>query len=140
MAAGMLVVSIPPLRVCRGLLCPPKRRRPPVDPVDWSMVKTHFMSFAAALIPFPVLTFTADLMDARMLAFYDHAQLPGAIIIFVLVLLELIAMYLQARNASESAMDGCLGVAARRDDDDAGIVPDRARSGNEGDMDKQGED
>ena len=36
-----------------------------------------------------------------MLAFYDHAQLPGAIIIFVLVLLELIAMYLQARNASK---------------------------------------
>ena len=78
---------------------------PPVDPVDWSMVKTHFMSFAAALIPFPVLTFTADLMDADMLAFYDRAQLPGAIIIFVLVLLELIAMYLQARNASETEMD-----------------------------------
>ena len=41
----------------------PRRRRPPVDPVDWAMVKTHFLSFAAALIPFPVLTFTADLME-----------------------------------------------------------------------------
>lgn len=82
------------------------------------MVKTHFLSFAAALIPFPVLTFTADLMDARMLAFYDHAQLPGAIIIFVLVLLELIAMYLQARNASETEMGKRLGVASHRNKDD----------------------
>mgnify|MGYP004478172187 FL=1 len=81
------------------------------------MVKTHFLSFATALIPFPVLTFTADLMDARMLAFYDHAQLPGAIIIFVLVLLELIAMYLQARNASETEMDKRLGVASHRNKD-----------------------
>ena len=99
MVAVIFAVSIITITVSRGHLFTPKRRRPPVDPVDWSMVKTHFMSFAAALIPFPVLTFTADLMDARMLAFYDHAQLPGAIIIFALVLLELIAMYLQARNA-----------------------------------------
>ena len=96
MVAVIFAVSIITITVSRGHLFTPRRRRPPVDPVDWSMVKTHFMSFAAALIPFPVLTFTADLMDARMLAFYDHAQLPGAIIIFVLVLLELIAMYLQA--------------------------------------------
>ena len=86
--------------------------------VDWSMVKTHFLSFAAALIPFPVLTFTADLMDADMLAFYDRAQLPGAIIIFVLVLLEIIAMYLQARNALETEMDRRLGVASHRNKDD----------------------
>ncbi|MBS5559248.1 MAG: hypothetical protein KHX19_02425 [Bifidobacterium longum] len=129
MVAVIFAVSIITITVSRGHLFTPRRRRPPVDPVDWSMVKTHFMSFAAALIPFPVLTFTAD-----------RAQLPGAIIVFALVLLELVAMYLQARNASESAMDGRLGVAARRDDDDAGIVPDRARSGNEGDMDTQGED
>lgn len=140
MVAVIFAVSIITITVSRGHLFTPKRRRPPVDPVDWSMVKTHFMSFAAALIPFPVLTFTADLMDADILAFYDRAQLPGAIIIFALVLLELVAMYLQARNVSESAMDDRLGVAARRDDDDAGIVPDRARSGNEGDMDKKGED
>ena len=94
MVAVIFAVSIITITVSRGHLFTPKRRRPPVDPVDWSMVKTHFMSFAAALIPFPVLTFTADLMDARMLAFYDHAQLPGAIIIFVLVLLELIAKIL----------------------------------------------
>lgn len=76
MVAVIFAVSIITITVSRGHLFTPKRRRPPVDPVDWSMVKTHFMSFAAALIPFPVLTFTADLMDARMLAFYDHAQLP----------------------------------------------------------------
>ena len=51
-------------------------------------------------------------------SFYDHAQLPGAIIIFVLVLLELIAMYLQARNASETEMDKRLGVASHRNKDD----------------------
>ena len=114
MVAVIFAVSIITITVSRGHLFTPKRRRPPVDPVDWS----HFMSFAAALIPFPVLTFTADLMDARMLAFYDHAQLPGAIIIFVLVLLELIAMYLQARNASETEMDKRLGVASHRNKDD----------------------
>ena len=114
MVAVIFAVSIITITVSRGHLFTP----PPVDPVDWSMVKTHFMSFAAALIPFPVLTFTADLMDARMLAFYDHAQLPGAIIIFVLVLLELIAMYLQARNASETEMDKRLGVASHRNKDD----------------------
>ena len=53
-----------------------------------------------------------------MLAFYDRAQLPGAIIIFVLVLLEIIAMYLQARNASETEMDRRLGVASHRNKDD----------------------
>ena len=109
MVAVIFAVSIITITVSRGHLFTPKRRRPPVDPVDWSMVKTHFMSFAAALIPFPVLTFTA---------FYDHAQLPGAIIIFVLVLLELIAMYLQARNASETEMDKRLGVASHRNKDD----------------------
>ena len=112
MVAVIFAVSIITITVSRGHLFTPN------DPVDWSMVKTHFMSFAAALIPFPVLTFTADLMDARMLAFYDHAQLPGAIIIFVLVLLELIAMYLQARNASETEMDKRLGVASHRNKDD----------------------
>ena len=116
MVAVIFAVSIITITVSRGHLFTPKRRRPPVDPVDWSMVKTHFMSFAAALIPFPVLTFTADLMDADMLAFY--AQLPGAIIIFVLVLLEIIAMYLQARNASETEMDRRLGVASHRNKDD----------------------
>ncbi len=49
---------------------------------------------------------------------YDRAQLPGAIIIFALVLLELIAMYLQARNASETEMDKRLGVASHRNKDD----------------------
>ena len=106
MVAVIFAVSIITITVSRGHLFTPKRRRPPVDPVDWSMVKTHF------------LTFTADLMDARMLAFYDHAQLPGAIIIFALVLLELIAMYLQARNASETEMDKRLGVASHRNKDD----------------------
>lgn len=121
MVAVIFAVSIITITVSRGHLFTPRRRRPPVDPVDpvdWAMVKTHFLSFAAALIPFPVLTFTADLMDARMLAFYDHAQLPGAIIIFVLVLLELIAMYLQARNASETEMGKRLGVASHRNKDD----------------------
>lgn len=118
MVAVIFAVSIITITVSRGHLFTPRRRRPPVDPVDWSMVKTHFMSFAAALIPFPVLTFTADLMDADMLAFYDRAQLPGAIIIFVLVLLEIIAMYLQARNASETEMDKRLGVASHRNKDD----------------------
>ena len=113
MVAVIFAVSIITITVSRGHLFTPKRRRPPVDPVDWSMVKTHFMSFAAAL-----MTFTADLVDARMLAFYDHAQLPGAIIIFALVLLELIAMYLQARNASETEMDKRLGVASHRNKDD----------------------
>ena len=37
---------------------------------------------------------------------------------FVLVLLELIAMYLQARNASETEMDKRLGVASHRNKDD----------------------
>ena len=106
MVAVIFAVSIITITVSRGHLFTPKRRRPPVDPVDWSMVKTHFMSFAA------------DLMNARMLAFYDHAQLPGAIIIFALVLLELIAMYLQARNASETEMDKRLGVASHRNKDD----------------------
>ena len=114
MVAVIFAVSIITITVSRGHLFTPRRRRP----VDWSMVKTHFLSFAAALIPFPVLTFTADLMDADMLAFYDRAQLPGAIIIFVLVLLELIAMYLQARNASETEMDRRLGVASHRNKDD----------------------
>ena len=100
MVAVIFAVSIITITVSRGHLFTPKRRRPPVDPVDWSMVKTHFMSFAAALIPFPVLTFTA------------------AIIIFALVLLELIAMYLQARNASETEMDKRLGVASHRNKDD----------------------
>ena len=118
MVAVIFAVSIITITVSRGHLFTPRRRRPPVDPVDWAMVKTHFLSFAAALIPFPVLTFTADLMDADMLAFYDRAQLPGAIIIFVLVLLEIIAMYLQARNASETEMDRRLGVASHRNKDD----------------------
>ena len=109
MVAVIFAVSIITITVSRGHLFTPRRRRPPVDPVDWAMVKTHFLSFAAALIPFPVLTFTADLMDA---------QLPGAIIIFALVLLELIAMYLQARNASETEMDKRLGVASHRNKDD----------------------
>ena len=43
---------------------------------------------------------------------------PEPIIIFVLVLLELIAMYLQARNASETEMDKRLGVASHRNKDD----------------------
>ena len=38
--------------------------------------------------------------------------------VFVLVLLELIAMYLQARNASETEMDKRLGVASHRNKDD----------------------
>jgi len=113
MVAVIFAVSIITITVSRGHLFTPRRRRPPVDPVDWAI-----LSFAAALIPFPVLTFTADLMDADMLAFYDRAQLPGAIIIFVLVLLELIAMYLQARNASETEMDRRLGVASHRNKDD----------------------
>ena len=128
MVAVILAVAVITVTVSRGHLFTPRRRRPPVEPVDWSLVRTHLLSF------------TADRMTPVMLAFYDRAQLPGAIIVFALVLLELVAMYLQARNASESAMGGRLGAAARRDDDDAGIVPDRARSGNEGDMDKQGED
>ena len=37
---------------------------------------------------------------------------------FALVLLELIAMYLQARNASETEMDKRLGVASHRNKDD----------------------
>ena len=65
-----------------------------------------------------VLWMVAVIFAARMLAFYDHAQLPGAIIIFALVLLELIAMYLQARNASETEMDKRLGVASHRNKDD----------------------
>lgn len=140
MVAVILAVAVITVTVSRGHLFTPRRRRPPVEPVDWSLVRTHLLSFTAALVPFPVLSFTTDRMTPVMLAFYDRAQLPGAIIVFALVLLELVAMYLQARNASESAMGGRLGAAARRDDDDAGIVPDRARSGNEGDMDKQGED
>ena len=66
MVAVIFAVSIITITVSRGHLFTPRRRRPPVDPVDWAMVKTHFLSFAAALIPFPVLTFTADLMDAEM--------------------------------------------------------------------------
>ena len=81
MVAVIFAVSIITITVSRGHLFTPKRRRPPVDPVD-------------------------------------HAQLPGAIIIFVLVLLELVAMYLQARNASESEMDKRLGVASHRNKDD----------------------
>ena len=51
MVAVIFAVSIITITVSRGHLFTPNRRRPPVDPVDWSMVKTHFMSFAAALIP-----------------------------------------------------------------------------------------
>ena len=90
MVAVIFAVSIITITVSRGHLFTPRRRRPPVDPVDWAMVKTHFLSFAAALIPFPVLT----------------------------VLLEIIAMYLQARNASETEMDRRLGVASHRNKDD----------------------
>ena len=87
MVAVIFAVSIITITVSRGHLFTPRRRRPPVDPVDWAMVKTHFLS-------------------------------PGVIIIFVLVLLELIAMYLQARNASETEMDKRLGVASHRNKDD----------------------
>ena len=40
------------------------------------------------------------------------------LVVFALVLLELIAMYLQARNASETEMDKRLGVASHRNKDD----------------------
>ena len=60
-------------------------------------------------------------MDVRLRDFCDAAQLPAAVIVFVLVLLENVAMYFQARNASETAMDRRIGASVRKNDDDTGI-------------------
>lgn len=113
MVAVIVAVAIIVITINRGHVFTPRSRRSPVEPVRWSMVKTHFMSFAMALVPFPVFTFLADSMDVRLREFCDQAQLPGMIIVFILVLLELIAMYLQSRNAAETQMDRKLGVVAR---------------------------
>ena len=51
MVAVIFAVSIITITVSRGHLFTPKRRRPPVDPVDWSMVKRNFMSFAVGADP-----------------------------------------------------------------------------------------
>ena len=105
----------------RGHIFTPRAKRPATEPVDWSMVKMHFLSFVMALIPFPIFVFLADSMDVRLRDFCDAAQLPAAVIVFVLVLLENVAMYFQARNASETAMDRRIGASVRKNDDDTGI-------------------
>lgn len=117
LVAVIMAVAIITFTIGRGHVFTRRAQRPPVEPVDWSMVKMHFMSFAMALIPFPAFVFLADSMDVRLRDFCDAAQLPAAVIVFVLVLLENVAMYFQARNASETAMDRRIGSSVHKNDD-----------------------
>lgn len=121
LVAVIMAVAIITFTIGQGHIFTPRAKRPVTEPVDWSMVKMHFLSFVMALIPFPVFVFLADSMDARLRDFCDAAQLPAAVIVFVLVLLENVAMYFQARNASETAMDRRIGASVRKNDDDIGI-------------------
>ena len=99
LVAVIMAVAIITFTIGRGNIFTPRAKRPATEPVDWSMVKMHFLSFVMALIPFPVFVFLADSMDVRLRDFCAAAQLPAAVIVFVLVLLENVAMYFQARNA-----------------------------------------
>lgn len=85
LVAVIMAVAIITFTIGRGHIFTPRAKRPATEPVDWSMVKMHFLSFVMALIPFPVFVFLADSMDVRLRDFCDAAQLPAAVIVFVLV-------------------------------------------------------
>lgn len=102
MVAVIFAVSIITITVSRGHLFTPKRRATAGRSGRLVDGENAFHVVCGGTDPVSRVDVYSGSDVARMLAFYDHAQLPGAIIIFALVLLELIAMYLQARNASET--------------------------------------
>lgn len=107
----VMALNIIALTILRGHLFVSRMRRPPVYPVSWTMVMAHVVSFAMAIVPFPVYALTAGMMDIDVREFYEQNALIGAIIVIVLVMLEILVMYLQAHNAMETEMDRRLGLA-----------------------------
>ena len=74
LVAVIMAVAIITFTIGRGHIFTPRAKRPATEPVDWSMVKMHFLSFVMALIPFPIFVFLADSMDVRLRDFCDAAQ------------------------------------------------------------------
>ncbi|MBT1175390.1 hypothetical protein JS530_07760 [Bifidobacterium sp. LC6] len=116
--AAVMAFNIIVITIMRGQIFVPRSKRPPVNPVSWTMVMLHVASFVMAIVPFPVYALTADAMDVDVRDFYEMNAFGAAIIIIVLVMLEILVMYLQARHAMETEMDRKLGIAIHKNDDD----------------------
>ncbi|KFI58773.1 hypothetical protein [Bifidobacterium gallicum] len=85
----------------------------PVQPVSWTMVGAHLLTLVMIALPYALFLGMRDQMPASLLAKYNSVGIVSAVIAVLLVMVQLVLMYLQARRAMMSQIDETLEHAQR---------------------------
>lgn len=104
--AVIWAVAVCVLCVVRGKLW--VRGHPDVEPLTWHVIVAQLLSAVVAMVPFIIVKTASDSFSEGMRAWYASVGLPAGIVLIVLVVLELVFMYLQARRAMFTEMDRSL--------------------------------
>lgn len=76
-----------------------RKRHPPVQPVNMTLVVLHFISLLIGVCVYPVYMFTANAMSRSQRTLYVSCSWPAAIILIGLIALQLVLLYVQANRA-----------------------------------------
>ncbi len=99
-----LVVCI--LCVMRGKLL--TAGHPHVDTVSWQVIVAQMVSVVVAAVPYVIGKCAWDSFSTSMQNWYASVAWPAGIVLLILIVLELVLMYLQARRAMYTEMDDAL--------------------------------
>lgn len=108
--AAVWALAVCVICVVRGRLFTPGR--PHVDLVSWYVIAAQFVSVILAMVPFVVYKVNDEAISPGMREFYTGVAWPAGIALIVLVALELVLMYVQARRATRTEMDEALNAHA----------------------------
>lgn len=82
--------------------------RPHVDLVSWRIIGAQLVSAVLAAMPFAVFKVYQDAISSGLRSFYISMAWPAGIVVVLLVALELVLMYVQAKRAMRTQMDETL--------------------------------
>lgn len=108
--AAVIAVNICSITAIRGRFFSKDHRD--VYPVRWSIVALHFTSLIFGALPYPIYEMFKNGFSGRFQRFYEHVGWPSAALMIALIAVELVFMYLQARNGMHGEMERKLSQAA----------------------------
>lgn len=111
--AVVMALNIIGLCLLRGRLL--HRYAGGIPRVSWPVVIGHVVSAFVALSPYLVYTWFADTgsFDPDVRDFYSEYGWPSAAVVGILLIVQIVCMYLQARRAMRSEMDARLNSAVK---------------------------
>lgn len=102
----VMALNIIGLCVIRGRLMTPYSSALHVSRVSWPVVVCHVVSALLGLAPYLTYLWFADGgFDADVKDFYAQYGWPSACVIILLIVVQILCMYLQAKRAMRAEMD-----------------------------------